>query len=250
MVAIRDIFRNVGRSTVFSTTAEADVLAVERRIGCKLPAAFREFYSMADAQALLTHYSNSDWPLSVAELAKPISRWHNYDPIDDKILPFMNENQHVCVWGIRLDGADDPAVVVEVDSGTLPRWQLCAEHFSDWLGCQVENFRVLQSSWFVAQAPELTDNIVGFLRQHFEEGMQTHAWPGETNYRFFNSRAELILWSTKGQCDWWIAPRSADLVATALDEIEEIAGIGRVIYAPREEHEGLLRIWRDSKKGA
>jgi hypothetical protein len=100
----------------------------------------------------------------------------------DKILPFMIENQGVCIWGVRLDGGDDPPVVVEVDSGTPPRWQLCAERFSDWLGSQVENFRVLKSSRFVAQAPALYDSVVRLLRQHFEEGMQTHAWPGETNY--------------------------------------------------------------------
>jgi hypothetical protein len=249
MSAIEDIFARVGWAAIRLSGAEADLLAVEQRISRKLPAAFREFYSIEDARALLKYYSNSDRPLSVAELAEPMSpRWDNYDPMDDKILPFMIENQGVCVWGVRFDGGDDPPVVVEVDSGTPPRWQLCAERFSDWLGSQVDNFRVLKSSWFVAQAPALTDSILRLLRQHFEEGLQTHAWPGETNYRFCNSRSELVLWSTKGQSDWWIAPRSADMAAAALDEIEEVAGIGKNLYAPWEQHEGQLRTWRESKK--
>lgn len=79
--------------------------------------------------------------------------------------------------------------------------------------------------------------------------MQTHAWPGETNYRFCNSRSELVLWSAKGQSDWWIAPRAVDVVAAALDEIEEVAGIGKNIYAPREQDEETLRIWRESREG-
>jgi hypothetical protein len=250
MSAIEDIFARVGWAAICLSSAEGDLLAVEQRIGRKLPAVFREFYSIEDARALLKYYSNSDRPLSVAELAEPMSpRWDNYDPVDDKILPFMIENQGVCVWGVRLDGGDDPPVVVEVDSGTPPRWQLCAERFSDWLGSQVENFRVLKSSWFVAQAPALSDSVVRLLRQHFEEGMQTHVWPGETNYRFCNSRSELVLWSTKGQSDWWIAPRSPDVVAAALDEIEEVAGIGKNIYAPREQDEETLRIWRESRQG-
>jgi hypothetical protein len=247
MASIKEIFCLAGETALPSETAETNLLAVERRIACTLPGEFREFYSMANAQDLLKEYSNSDWPMSVAELAKPMSRWRNYDPIDDKILPFMNENQGVCVWGVRLDRGDDPPVVVEVDSGTPPRWQLCAERFTDWLEFQVDHFRVFESLWFVAQAPALTDDVLRLLRGHFEEGLQTHTWPGETNYLFFNARCELALWSTKGQCDWWIAPRSADVATAALDEIEEIAGIGNDLYAPRQEHEQLLRIWRESK---
>jgi hypothetical protein len=68
------------------------------------------------------------------------------------------------------------------------------------------------------------------------------------NYLFFNVRCELALWDATRQCDWWIAPRSRDVATAALDEIEEIAGIGNDLYAPREEHEELLRIWRASKK--
>ena len=246
MSAIEDIFARVGWAAICLSSAEADLLAVEQRIGRKLPAAFHKFYSIEDARALLKHYSNSDRPCFAREPMSP--RWDDYDPMDDKILPFMIENQGVCVWGVRLDSGDDPPVVVEVDSGTPPRWQLCAERFSDWLGSQVDNFRVLKSSWFVAQASALTDNIMRLLGEHFEEGLQTRAWPGETNYRFCNSRSELVLWSTKEQCDWWIAPRSADTAAAALDEIEEVAGIGKSIYAPWEQHEELLRIWRESRK--
>jgi hypothetical protein len=181
MASIKEIFSHAGQQALPSTVAEHELLAVEQRIACKLPGTFREFYSMANAPRLLKQYSNSDWPLSVGELAKPMSRWRNYDPIDDKILPFMNENQGVCVWGVRLDAGDDPPVVVEVDSGTPPRWQLCAQRFTNWLQFQVDHFRVFGSSWFVAQAPALTDNARRLLSRHFEEGLQTHAWPGVTN---------------------------------------------------------------------
>jgi hypothetical protein len=37
------------------------------------------------------------------------------------------------------------------------------------------------------------------------------------------------------------------MVVAALDEIEEVAGIGKNLYAPWEQHEGLLRTWRESK---
>jgi hypothetical protein len=67
MSAIEDIFARVGCAAICLSSAEGDLLAVEQRIGCKLPAAFREFYSVEDARALLKYYSNSDRPLSVAD---------------------------------------------------------------------------------------------------------------------------------------------------------------------------------------
>jgi hypothetical protein len=49
MSAIEDIFVRVGWAAICLFSAEADLLAVEQRIGRKLPAAFREFYSIEDA---------------------------------------------------------------------------------------------------------------------------------------------------------------------------------------------------------
>jgi hypothetical protein len=65
------------------------------------------------------------------------------------------------------------------------------------------------------------------------EGPQTYGWPGKTNYRFYNARSRLLLWDGDEQCDWSIQPTSAELAAAALDEIEEIAGIGDNLYALR-----------------
>jgi hypothetical protein len=245
---VEKIFSSTGWAAVHSLDAEKGLLAVEERIGRRLPSAFRAFFSLERSTALLAHFSNTDSPIPLNMLGTSLQRWRNYDPLEEAILPFMTENQSVCAWGVRLDTGDDPPVVVDVDSGTPPRWQLCAHSFTDWLRSQIDNFQVLKSSWFVAQAPALTDGVVNLLRTHFEEGVQTRAWPGEMNYYFSNSLCKLVLWSTKVQCDWWIAPRSADVTFAALDQIEEVAGIGSRIYAPREECGELLRRWRKSKR--
>jgi len=86
------------------------------------------------------------------------------------------------------------------------------------------------------------------LRHRFEEGPQTYGWPGDTNYRFYNTRSRLLLWDGDGQCDWWILPRSAELAAAALDEIEEIAGIGDGVYAVQARHEQIVRQWRANRR--
>jgi hypothetical protein len=64
MASINEIFTRAGQTALPSATAEPELHAVEQRIAGKLPAAFREFYSMANAQGLLKKYSNSDWPMS------------------------------------------------------------------------------------------------------------------------------------------------------------------------------------------
>jgi hypothetical protein len=77
-----------------------------------------------------------------------------------------------------------------------------------------------------------------------EEGPLTYGFPGDTNHRFHNARSRLLLWHGDDQCDWSIQPTSAELAAAALDEIEEIAGIGDNLYALRDEHKQALRQWR------
>jgi hypothetical protein len=247
MREIEQIFSRAGWSTVRRLDAEQRLQTIEKEIGRTLPTALRAFYSLEKSTSLLAHFSNADRPIVLERLATSLERWRNYDPLQEAILPFMIENQGVCVWSVRLDDGEDPPVVVDVDSGTPPRWQLCSHGFTDWLRSQINNFRVLQSSWFVAQAPALSDGVVDLLGRCFEEGSRTYAWPGETNFYFSSSLSELVLWSTKHQCDWWIAPRSADVTLAALDKIDEVAGIGRNIYAPRTQYEELLGRWRKSR---
>jgi hypothetical protein len=200
--------------------------------------------ALRNGPALMAEFSNSDRPIPADELARPLERWRGYDALAEHVLPFMIENQGVCVWAIRLDGNHDPAVLVEVDSGSPPQWQLCAERFSEWLKCQVHDRRLFGSSWFAAQALPLSSHVLAELRRRFDEGSQTYAWPGNTNYRFSNARAQLLLWNADGQCDWHIAPRTSDVAIAALDEIDEIAGVGGVLYPLREEFSGILHQWQ------
>ncbi|MCI0429836.1 MAG: SMI1/KNR4 family protein [Rhodospirillales bacterium] len=244
---LRDIFRRADWSPLRSAAAERDLLAVERRIRRKLPSAFRELQALENGPAFLARFSNSDRPIDPNELAAPLARWPRYDPLEKSILPFLIENQAVCVWGIRLDGGDDPPVVVEVDSGTPPRWQRCADRFTDWLRCQVHDQDLFHSALFAAQALPLNANVLSALSRHFEEGLQTHGWPGATNYRFCNRGCRLLLWDSDKQCDWSIAPRSVELVTAVLDEIEAIAGVGRNLYAINDRDRDSLRRWQSAR---
>jgi hypothetical protein len=243
MTTIRDVFECASWTPTASADSDGALRMLERRLNRSLPHAFRDLLTLENGPAFLGHFSNSDVAIPPDQLANPLRRWPGYDPLADQLLPFMVENQGVCVWAIRLDAGDDPPVVVEVDSGTPPKWRSCADRFSCWLKCQVLDHTLLRSCWFAAQADPLSAEVLSQLRHRFEEGQQTYGWPGGTNYRFCNARSHLLLWDGNEQCDWWILPRSVE-PAAALDEIEEIAGIGHNVYALRDHHEQTLRQWR------
>jgi hypothetical protein len=245
MTPIREVFACASWTPIALPDAEKVLRALEARLNHDLPGTFRELMAPENGPALIEHFSNSDIALPPRRLAEPWEeRWSGYDPLEQRLLPFKIENQGVCVWAIPLDAGDDPPVVVEVDSGTPPQWQRCADRFSCWLKCQVLDQNLWESSWFFAQAAPLSTEVLSRLRRSFEEGPVTYGFPGDTNYRFHNARSRLLLWHGDDQCDWSIQPTSAELAAAALDEIEEIAGIGDNLYALRDEHEQALRQWR------
>ena len=181
MTTIRDVFECASWTPIASAASEGVLRMLECRLNCSLPYAFRDLLALQNGLALLGHFSNSDVAIPADQLAKPLRRWPGYDPLADQLLPFMVENQGVCVWAIPLNAGDDPP--------------------------------------------------------------QTYGWPGSTNYRFCNARSRLLLWDGNEHCDWWILPTSAE-PARALDEIEEIAGIGDNIYALWDQHERTLQQWR------
>jgi hypothetical protein len=105
---------------------------VEERIGCRLPASVREWYELRGACRLLLEHSNDDPAVDISDLGQPEGDSRGAGPHDliaDDLLLFRWENQGVCAWAIRLDGSDDPPVVVDVDT-QFRTWTRCADSFS------------------------------------------------------------------------------------------------------------------------
>ena len=250
MKTVRSILNKVDWPAIPSPSAEKILAALELRIGQKVPTLFRELWSLEKGPDFLARYSNADQPISPSNLGEPLEeRWPGYDALDDDVLPFMIENQGICAWGLRLDSDDDdPSVVVEVDSGTPPHWRECADRFSDWLACQVEDALLLEACWFGAKGPPLDDSVLVDMHERYSAGEQSSVWPGAWNYRFHDDKVRLLLWNSESQCDWWIAPKSADVAMDVLDDLDAIASIGRALYAPKDEHAEALRQWRERSK--
>jgi len=244
MNVIAEIFRAGGAEPVETADAEALIAGLEQQIGSAVPRTFRQFLSLANGAELLGRFSNCDNPIPFRELGRIPEGWSGYNPFRHRLLPFMYENQGVCTWALALDEGDDPRVLVENDSGVPPIWQTVADSFSLWLECQVSDWPLNPTCKFAAQAPELDEAGLVLLRRSFREGHATYAWPGARNYRFSNARSKLLLWSTEGQCDWWVSPLPGIPFGDALDELRGIPGLVDAIYALDHQDDAFLRSWK------
>ena len=121
-------FQFISERPSFSEKSPAILHEIESRLGIKFPASVFEYYSLNDAIDLLRKYNNQPGVVAIHQLGKGSEGFEWND--DVKILYFMSENQGVCHWGIRLDGRDDPEVVVNVDK---KGWTIAARSFTDFI---------------------------------------------------------------------------------------------------------------------
>lgn len=118
----------------------------------------------------------------------------------EPVLLISVENQGVCAWGVPL-GRPDPPVVVGGEFGTVVHSPDPAAFVASrrWDG------RCLSGLLIQAQAAELDEPVLAFLRDHYDELAGSHGWPGRHTYRFQRGRVRIMLWDAPGQCDWWIS---------------------------------------------
>jgi len=132
----------------------------------------------------------------------------------ESALVFMYENQGVCRWSVELDGSDDPAVIVEIESYDTKAdcASLCCGEFSTFITCQVLDYGARPTAdklYLNAQDVALTHPDLKYLQSKFEELPRTFGWPGLVNFRFRCTHGNLVLWSNPGQTDWNIEAASA-----------------------------------------
>jgi hypothetical protein len=193
---------------VTSATAVSSLDAVEVRIGRKLPASVREWYSLEDACKLLRKYSNDDWPLEVGEFGLPRKDTHGGGPhevLARDLVIFRYENQGVCVWAFGLDAIEDPPVYVDFDS-QFKTWTKCAPTFSEHLYAWMWDWVLVlvRDLLIQAQNQPLSEAALSFLRRNFDIGPETYGWPGHTQYRFSKGDQRILIWASEGQADWWL----------------------------------------------
>ena len=233
-----------GQKLEMSPSAEARVRSLETELGRRVPLSLRQLVVSNLWPALLAQFSNCDEPIEVEAMSRPPWRKRSLDaPV---ILPFMVENQGVCTWAVRLDGSDDPEVLVEVDSGDPPEWQTAAPSFSAWLNCQVRDHLLLERALFTAQAEPLEPATLSELEQTFSCGPKTYGWPTPVVHRFSSSLGSILLWAGDDQCDWWIAPSSLSQARDLLDALPLSRGFDGWSHQLEPEALAIFEAWRNA----
>ena len=236
-------FRLLDSAPRTSAAAKAVVHDAEKRLGLSLPSSVREWYGCEDALAILAKHSNEDPPIAVPDFA--VVEWQSR-----RLLPIRHENQGVCTWAIMLDGSEDPPVLVDVDSRGKD-WRRSASTFSSYVYSCVWDYRRVfgQPAFVQAQNCSLSrEALDGLIATHSEE-MQTYGWPGSTQHRFSKGTAAILIWSSTGQADWFIASPDAATLESAVRAVCHLDDVGDYLCANSPIGEAVLDEIRSSTSG-
>ncbi|MEV4333394.1 SMI1/KNR4 family protein [Streptomyces sp. NPDC049597] len=231
-----------------SDTAVARLNALEAEHGRSLPATVRTWYSLSAATTILEPESNGDFVYPVERLGEPETyywptddEWpegveeqeeREFDPVAHDLLPFLNENQGVYCLAVRLDGSDDPPVLLSWD-GVLPdSWLPHAESFSQWVYTRVWDFAPLRSAGALeATAQEITEADLDALGQLLEARPVTAATRQSRRFAGHDDDQRLLLIPPfAAGCGWSVyfwAP-TEDLLVDLVTTVRSVLSIGDV----------------------
>jgi hypothetical protein len=226
--------RLIGAVPKVAPQAAGLIVAIEGRLGRPLPASLCEWYSLEGACELLMQYSNGDPPVAITDLGRDTL-------IAGDSLIFRHENQGVCAWAVRLNGSDDPPVVVDYCTG-FTECRPCANTFSDYVySCVWDWGLVLNHATIQAQNPPISDEALSFLRRDFTAELETNGWPGEIQYRFSSPDQRILVWAAKDQADWWLAGDSDDALCRLVRSLRDVDELGRSLWSSDAAGESVLR---------
>jgi hypothetical protein len=207
-----------------SPATRAELEDVERRLGFRLPASVREWYCYEEAIDILAKHSNQDPPIPLREFA--VKEYNT-----QRLLPFKDENQGVCVWAIALNGSDDPPVFVDVDSNG-EQWNMQAPTFSAYVFSCVWDYAFVLDQPAVVQSQNqpLSRESLEQLRSLYTEQLPTFGWPGSTQYRFVGKDHAILIWTADDQADWFVGSREAKSLESALRGVWDLDNVGQSLY--------------------
>ncbi|MEV6205804.1 hypothetical protein [Kitasatospora sp. NPDC051914] len=220
-----------GMDPEVSAEAAAALDRFEAVHGRAVPASVREWFALAQGADVLRKFGNGDavygadrlgreefyywpedngdWPDDVEEQEeRPI------DPVGALgLLPFLVENQGVWVMAVRLDGSEDPPVVISFDEVTpSAAWRPCADRFSDLVHARIWDAPVHRNGTQLA-TPEGTEPsaLLDVLRRDFTSGPPTA--DGLQRYSRDGDRQRVLVEQWRGR--WHTTAWAADEASAA-----------------------------------
>jgi hypothetical protein len=191
----------------------AEVRALERRLGVKLPASVREWVG----------YFGDLGFLSGQDHARGLDEWE----VRDGHLLMMWENQNCAEWGVRPDGSDDPPVFWALPRGLRegrPNWSPVADRFSTFTWSRAwSQARVFDARYnWLSMSGRFGPREAAYLRARYREGPTVSDWPCGVHHHFTNERA--YLWTIGEQ--WMAGARNNSVLLAFTREVWWLVGGG------------------------
>ena len=117
------------------------------------------------------------------------------------VLVLSDENQGVCSWGLPLDGSSDQVLVGGDLLDTGHATVTYTASVEDFIAARRWDYQCLRPPLLMAQAVELDQDSLRYLRARLAPAVVTAGWPGPRQYRFECQDVRVMLWSCSGQCD-------------------------------------------------
>ena len=146
-------------------------------------------------------------------------------------MPIRYENQGVCTWAVDIDGSENPAVFVDVDTNGM-HWDMLAESFSNYVYSCVWDYQIVlkQSALVQAQNCTLSEVAENILSEMLTPEVKTHGWPGSTQHRFRDPRFGVLIWNSDQQADWFVGASDGESLRLALESVWELDRVGDSFY--------------------
>lgn len=136
--------------------------------------------------------------------------WHFWEKREDAAyLPFIVENQGVCIWAIPLNSGDDPPVLVRWDEPDYP-WLPCAFTFSDFVYTRAFDDDRKSEGLLIAADEPLSAPTLDYLHRHLKTEPITQSFPQTLSYRFSGQGFRILIITSEGRSDWFISAESQE----------------------------------------
>lgn len=232
-------FDLTGEKPVASSRAIEAIARFEHIKGLSLPTSVKEWYTLENAQNILSRYPPAGAVHSAEQLGDPESYWsnrafHEIDLLKQGLLLIMAEIQNICFWAILLNGEDDPSVVVSKELKPFATWHLCAETFSVFVYTCVWDSLVINPEDQMPGCKEfLLPTELEFLHERFQEGPRTCTFPGVVDHRFFSDNQRILIQEAGQQASWYFAADSDEALKQLVEQVLQCETLKRDLHLDR-----------------
>lgn len=216
----------LGRPLPVSADATRTLDRLEREHGFNYPAAMRAWYELSHAAELLAvagHHAH----LALPDLWPGVDdKWCDGVCRDDGVVWLVFGGQSTWRWGVRLDGSDDPEVVVQFEDD--PATERVVERFSDFVVARLFDIR-LWKWWYELRGDPMEEADYAVLsrlaRRHPTSRRPDPELAPVVHHRFAFPSGRLTVTPLERDTFWELtAPEKEDVVALA-DELKGAAGL-------------------------